>query len=180
MPLRLTGARAVLQLAIQRPDGTFTRVLPAGELPPGRYDLTAPIGKRERGGRAVAFEVALGIGGSGTSDLGTVKLRRADRNAGGRPHQVALTDFGDWFPATDGSFSGGTFSYSLAGFGGYIGIRPQQPAAREPIPVLATPALARAWSAAGTWSCDCRAADRRGCGSSARSSTSRRPRPARP
>ncbi|MDA0142269.1 FtsX-like permease family protein, partial [Solirubrobacter deserti] len=140
LPLTLTGARAVIQLAVQRPDGTFTRY-GVDELPPGRHTLTAPVGRAERGGKIVALEVALGPGGSGTSDLGEVipgdlQARLTD----GR--RATLTDFFDWVPSSAGSFTGGTFSYSIAGVAGYLGIRPQQPAAREPIPVLATPALA--------------------------------------
>lgn len=141
LPLTLTGARAVIQLAVQRPDGTFGRLLGATELPPGRHRIVAPVGTAERGGRIVALEVALGSGGSGTSDLGEV-IPGTLRATGGDGRRVALTDFADWMPASSGSFTGGTFSYSIAGVAGYLGIRPQQPAAREPIPVLATPALA--------------------------------------
>jgi hypothetical protein len=140
LPLTLTGARAVIQLALQRPDGTFSRLFD-GELPPGEHTLTAPVSKLDRGGRIVALEVALGPGGSGSSDLGEVvpgDLRAT--LADGR--EATLTQFADWRPSSSGSFTGGTFSYSIAGVVGYLGIRPEQPAAREPIPVLATPALA--------------------------------------
>ncbi|MDA0183215.1 hypothetical protein OJ997_23090, partial [Solirubrobacter phytolaccae] len=141
LPFTLTGARAVVQLAVQRPDGTFARLFGADELPPGRHRLSAPIARSERGGRIVALEVALGPGGSGTSDLGEV-IPDALRVTLADGRRAALTDFADWMPTTGGSFTGGTFSYSIAGVAGYLGIRPQQPAAREPIPVLATPALA--------------------------------------
>lgn len=148
LPLRLAGARAVIQLALQRPDGTFTRLLGATELRPGHHRLSAPVTRADRGGRIVALEVALGPGGSGTSDLGevipgAVRVTRADGS------RVELTDFADWMPTSGGSFTGGTFSYSIAGVAGYLGIRPQQPAAREPIPVLATPALAARVRAGG-------------------------------
>lgn len=141
LPVKLTGARAVIQLAVQRADGTFARLLGGAELPPGDHRLSAPVPRSERGGRIVALEVALGSGGSGTSDLGEVIPRALTATlADGR--RAPLTDFADWMPSTAGSFTGGTFSYSIAGVVGYLGIRPQQPAAREPIPVLATPALA--------------------------------------
>lgn len=148
LPVELTGARAVIQLAVQRADGTFARLLGGAELPPGEYRLTAPVPRSERGGRIVALEVALGPGGSGTSDLGEVIPRALTATlADGR--RAPLTDFADWMPSTAGSFTGGTFSYSIAGVVGYLGIRPQQPAAREPIPVLATPALAARVRAGG-------------------------------
>ncbi|RKQ93486.1 FtsX-like permease family protein [Solirubrobacter pauli] len=148
LPVKLTGARAVIQLAVQRADGTFARLLGGTELPPGGYRLSAPVPRSERGGRIVALEVALGPGGSGTSDLGEVIPRALTATfADGR--RAPLTDFADWMPSTAGSFTGGTFSYSIAGVVGYLGIRPQQPAAREPIPVLATPALAARVRAGG-------------------------------
>ena len=110
---------------------------------PGRATLVAPVPPAERGGTAVAFEVTVSSGGSGTSSLGevepgTLTARRADGT------QSRLTDFADWIPATDGSFDpalGGrrVFQYSIAGIAGYLAVRPQQPAAREPVPVLATP-----------------------------------------
>ncbi|MDA0170253.1 hypothetical protein OJ998_14240 [Solirubrobacter taibaiensis] len=140
LPLTLTGARAVIQLAIQRPDGTFGRLF-SDEVPPGEHVLRAPVTRLDRGGRVVALEVALGPGGSGTSDLGEVipgELRAT--LADGR--RAILTDFTEWMPSSGGSFTGGRFSYSIAGVAGYLGIRPQQPSAREPIPVLATRALA--------------------------------------
>ena len=147
LPVRVSGASAMLQLAIQRRDGTFGRLLPARDTRPGRATLVAPVPPADRGGTAVAFEVTVSQGGSGTSSLGevepgTLSARRADGT------RSRLTDFADWIPATDGSFDpvlGGrrVFQYSIAGIAGYLAVRPQQPAAREPVPVLATPGLAR-------------------------------------
>jgi hypothetical protein len=147
LPVRVAGASAMLQLAIQRRDGTFGRLLPARDTRPGRATLVAPVPRADRGGTAVAFEVTVSSGGSGTSSLGevepgTLTARRADGT------RTRLTDFADWMPATEGSFDltyGGrrTFEYSIAGSAGYLAVRPQQPAAREPVPVLATPGLAR-------------------------------------
>lgn len=147
LPVRVSGASVVLQLAVQRRDGTFGRLLPAGETRPGRSTIVAPVPRAERGGTAVAFEVTVSSGGSGSSGLGEVepgalRVRHAD---GGRS---TITDFADWMPATEGTFDtalGGrrVFEYSIAGIAGYLGVRPQQPSAREPVPVLATPGLAR-------------------------------------
>ena len=137
----------MLRLAVQRRDGTFGRLLPARNVPPGRETLVAPVPPAERGGTAVAFEVTVSSGGSGTSSLGEVEPGTLiARDAQGR--RTHLTDFADWIPATEGSFDpalGGrrVFQYSIAGIAGYLAVRPQQPSAREPVPVLATPGLAR-------------------------------------
>ncbi len=145
LPVRVTGASAVLRLAIQRRDGTFGRLLPAGEMRPGRATLVSPVPARDRGGVAIAFEVTASSGGSGTASLaqvepGTLTARLRDGST------RRLTDFAEWMPATDGTFDLAddgrrVFEYSIAGSAGYMGIRPLQPSAREPVPVLATPGL---------------------------------------
>jgi hypothetical protein len=145
LPVRVAGASTVLQLAIQRRDGTFGRLLPAREVRPGRATLVSPVPARDRGGTAIAFEVTVSSGGSGTAALGRVApgtLRARLRDGSTR----ALTDFDGWMPATDGTFDLGAngrreFEYSIAGLAGYLAIRPLQPSAREPVPVLATPGL---------------------------------------
>ena len=103
LPVRVTGASAVLRLAIQRRDGTFGRLLPAGEMRPGRATLVSPVPARDRGGVAIAFEVTASSGGSGTASLaqvepGTLTARLRDGST------RRLTDFAEWMPATDGTF----------------------------------------------------------------------------
>ena len=106
-----------------------------------------PAPRPPRGGTAVAFEVTVSSGGSGSSSLGEVEPGTlVARDQAGR--STPLTDFADWIPATEGSFDpalGGrrVFQYSIAGRAGYLAVRPLQPSAREPVPVLATPGLAR-------------------------------------
>ena len=143
--VRVSGTSAVLRLAIQRRDGTFGRLLPAGQVRPGRATLVSPVPARDRGGVAVAFEVTPSSGGSGTAALarvepGTLTARLRDGTT------KTLTDFGGWMPATEGTFDLGddgrrVFEYSIAGSAGYLAVRPLQPSAREPVPVLATPGL---------------------------------------
>ncbi|WP_169542035.1 FtsX-like permease family protein [Solirubrobacter soli] len=145
LPVRVSGASAVLQLAIQRRDGTFGRLLPSRDVRPGRAVLAAKVPARDRGGVAIAFEVTASSGGSGTASLarvapGTLTARLEDGST------KALTAFDDWMPATEGTFDLGTngrrvFEYSIAGLAGYLAVRPLQPSAREPVPVLATPGL---------------------------------------
>ena len=146
LPVRVKGAGVVLRLAVQRRDGTFGRLLGAQEIRPGRARLIAPVGPRERGGTAVALEVAVTSGGSGSASLGEVEPGTLSaRDAGGR--RVALTGFDDWMPANEGTFelagARRVLEYSIAGSAGYLAVRPRQPSAREPVPVLATPGLAR-------------------------------------
>ena len=102
LPVRVSGASAMLQLAIQRRDGTFGRLLPARDTRPGRATLVAPVPPADRGGTAVAFEVTVSSGGSGTSSLGevepgTLTARRSDGT------RTRLTDFADGFPPPTGA-----------------------------------------------------------------------------
>jgi hypothetical protein len=138
-----------LQLALQRRDGTFARLLSPAVLKPGRHRLSAPVGPREGGARAVALEITLAQGTTATAEVGEVRpgVLRA-RGAGGQ--RVDVTDFARWVPSTDGTFDQQVFSYSVASYTGYLAVRPEQPAAREPIPVLATPRLARQARSDGT------------------------------
>ena len=145
LAVRVSGTSAVLRLAIQRRDGTFGWLLPAGQVRPGRATLVSPVPARDRGGVAIAFEVTPSSGGSGTAALarvepGTLTARLSDGTS------RTLTDFGGWMPATEGTFDLGddgrrVFEYSIAGSAGYLAVRPLQPSAREPVPVLATPGL---------------------------------------
>ena len=81
LPVRVTGASAVLQLAVQRRDGTFGRLLPARDTRPGHAVLVSPVPARDRGGTAVAFEVTSSSGGSGTASLGARRARAASTPA---------------------------------------------------------------------------------------------------
>jgi hypothetical protein len=140
---------AVVRLAVQRPDGTFARLLPATELRPGRYTLSDPVPPDVRGGRAVAFEVSTppGAGGARSVAALTPGALRA-RLAGGR--RVTLGSLHAWESSSNtADFANGTLSYSVAGASAYLAVRAPQPLAPDAVPVLATPGLARQAAANG-------------------------------
>ena len=71
----------------------------------------------------------------------TARLRRRQHDAADRLRRLDARHRRHLRPRDDGRR---VFEYSIAGIAGYLGIRPLQPSAREPVPVLATPGAADA------------------------------------
>jgi hypothetical protein len=149
MRVGVESADAVVRLAIQRPDGTFARLLPAGELRPGRHALRDTVPRDVRGGRAIAFEVAVPPGAGAARSVAAVKPGVLSARVTGA-RRVVLGSLREWESSSlAGDFANGVFSYSIAGAPGYLAVRAPQPPEPDAVPVLATPGLARQAAANG-------------------------------
>jgi hypothetical protein len=137
-----SGRPVALQLAVERPSGTFG-TFALGETG-GRPGLTAPIPKADRGGRIVALQIGLtpsdaqalahaGIEG-GLTIVAKGRLKLGALQAAG----ASLTAFDGWTAEGTAKRSGaGDVRYALDGRTDGL-LRPAQPFDRSPLPVLAS------------------------------------------
>jgi hypothetical protein len=122
---RTAGAVRTLAAVPGRPDArgtlvirteadTLGRLLGAQELRPGPHRLAGAVGPRERGSRAVAFEIDVPPGAGAATNVAAVRPGSLyARLAAGR--RVSLGSLDDWEPTGQGDLAGGSFSYSVAG-----------------------------------------------------------------
>jgi hypothetical protein len=153
LPVAAHGRPVALQLAVERPNGTFGTI-EIGETG-GTTPLTAPIPAADRGGRVVALQIGLrpadaqalahaGIEG-GLTIAAKGSLRIGALRAGG----ASLTAFGGWLAAgTAKRSTTGVVQYALDGRTDGL-LRPPQPFDKAPLPVLASSDVADAAGADG-------------------------------
>ena len=137
-----SGRAVALQLAVERPSGTFGTI-ELGETGGSRV-LTAAIPAADRGGRVVALQIGLrpadaqalahaGIEG-GLTIVAKGSLRLGELTAGGD----SLTGFTGWIAGgTARRSASGVVQYALDGRTDGL-VRPAQPFDRAPLPVLAS------------------------------------------
>ena len=148
LPVAGHGRPVTLQLAVQRPNGTFGTI-ELGQT--GRSQvLTAPIPAADRGARIVALQIGLtasdaqalahaGIEG-GLTIVARGSLRLGDPRAAG----TSLGSLGDWIARGTAKRSGaGVVQYALDGRTDGL-VRPAQPFDRAALPVLASHDVAAA------------------------------------
>jgi hypothetical protein len=136
------GRPVALQLAVERPSGTFGTIQ-LGETGGGDV-LSAPVPQADRGGRVVALQIGLtpsdaqalahaGIEG-GLTIVAKGTLNLGGLRAGGAP----VTAFGGWIAGGTAKRSGaGAVEYALDGRTDGL-VRPAQPFDTAPLPVLAS------------------------------------------
>jgi hypothetical protein len=137
-----SGRPVALQLAVERPGGTFGTI-ELGETGGSRH-LSARIPAADRGGRVVALQIGLtpsdaqalahaGIEG-GLTIVAKGSLRIGELRAGGE----SLTEFAGWIAGGTAKRSGtGVVQYALDGRTDGL-VRPTQPFDHAPVPVLAS------------------------------------------
>jgi hypothetical protein len=142
LPVDGHGRPVALQLAVERPNGTFGTI-ELGETGSAR-SLTAPIPGADRGGRVVALQIGLrpadaqalahaGIEG-GLTIVAKGSLRLGKLTAGG----AALSGLNGWIAhGTAKRSADGPVQYALDGRTDGL-LRPAQPFDRTPLPVLAS------------------------------------------
>jgi len=150
LPLIVSGDRLGLALVVLDRRGDYT-ALDLGELGRGPHAPSVPVPPAARGGRVIALRlsfpvVAAFVAGhreSGTtlsvSDASTGILRLGRLRAG----PAELTSFRDWVGSGGIRARGASLHYVLNRAADSI-LRPREPLEGEPVPVVASPAIARA------------------------------------
>jgi len=150
LPVTVSGDRLGLTLVVLDPRGDYT-TLGLGEHGRGAHMLSVPLPPSARGGRVVALRlsfpvVAAFVAGhrdSGTtlsvSDASTGVLRLGRLRAGA----TELAPFRNWVGSGGIRNRGGSLHYVLNRAADSI-LRPREPLEGLPVPIVATPAIARA------------------------------------
>ena len=146
------GTPVALSLALQRRDGIFERLTLAGRLGPGKAPLDRSLPDRLAG----AHILALGIGSPPAEEFVPLQgsLTIAPLVLAG-PQRTARVAFGRaWEAAPGGSLAlapgaAATLRYQLGGSLRSTQLRVRQPTAREPVPAVVSPSIARLANQAG-------------------------------
>ena len=156
IPLTVSGETVGVALVVLDPRGDFT-ALQLGELGPGRHVRSVSVPSAARGGRLVALRLAFpviaafvaGHRESGTAlsvaDASRGVLRLGRVRAGG----VELPSFAGW-TGTGGVRAEGSTIHYLVNRAADSFLRPREPLEGIPVPVVASPAVARAAGPDGT------------------------------
>ena len=155
LPVQVSGDRLGMTLFVLDRRGDFT-TLDFGEFGRGAHAPTLPLPRAARGGRVIALELSFpviaaflaGHRESGTSlsvsdaSTGVLRLGRL------RADSTVLPPFRDWIGTGGIKAGGATLHYVLNRAAASV-LRPREPLEGVPVPVVASPAIARAAGPSG-------------------------------
>jgi hypothetical protein len=142
-----TGDRLGLTAIVQNPRGDFTP-LNFGEFGPGIHSPTVPVTPEARGGRIVALRLSFPVISAYVAGHAEAETTRTVSDASVGTLRLGSA-FAGWLGTGGIRVDGAAFRYVLNRAADSI-IRPREPLEGELVPVVASPAIARAAGPSGT------------------------------